>query len=150
MDTSTEIPNGLPNSSNCSSSTESSPILLDCSIAENLTIGEKTATTNGSTSSGASFSSLLDAQHSMLGEGNDESVENLSDEELQINKEALKSLFLNILQRLDDTDTLIESLTLKLNTANNKIESLTQNLNTANNEIKKLNNKNNIFKNNKN
>ena len=71
----------------------------------------------------------------MLGEGNDESVENLSDEELHINNEALKSLFLNILQRLDDTDTLIESLT--------------QNLNTANNEIKKLNNKNNILKNNK-
>ena len=85
----------------------------------------------------------------MLGEGNDESVENLFDEELQINNEALKSLFLNILQRLDDTDTLIESLTLKLNTANNKIESLTQNLNTANNEIKKLSNKNNILKNNK-
>ena len=88
-----------------------------------------------SNSSGVGFSSLSNTRRSMLGVSSDDNILNVSDDELHIKNDALKTLFLNILERLDNTDIIMESIS--------------KNLNTANNEIKNLNSKNDIANNNR-
>ena len=116
---STEILIYLNKSSNTSSLYTKSPPLVNgneeiFNIVSNVTIDEKNYNdkTNASNSSGASFSSLSNTCRCMLGESSDDNILNVytPDDELHINNHALKSLFLNILGRLDNTDIIMESI----------------------------------------
>ena len=71
------------------------------------------------TSPGSSFSSIENTRRSLMDVTN-----NLSDDEININNEILKSMFLNILERLDNSEILLDSLRNKLDAANQEIDFL--------------------------
>ena len=51
-----------------------------------------------------SFSSLEETRISMLGESTFDQIGNITEEELEINNDVLKSLFINILRRTDNIE----------------------------------------------
>ena len=88
-------------------------------IAANITVefnaGDDTAT---------SFSSLVETQRSMLGESTYDQISNITEEELEINNNVLKSLFTNILGRTDNIEIELKSLNNRVVAANKENEIL--------------------------
>ena len=93
-------------------------------IAANVTVD------GAETSPGSSFSSIENTRRPLMDVTN-----NLSDDEININNEIINSMFLNILERLDNSEILLDSLRNKRDAANQEIDFLKENGNSTSSTI---------------
>ena len=93
--------------------------------AANITVGNNINNNNiEKEPSESSFSSYNETRRSLLGETSSPIALNLKDDELVVNNEMLKELFLNILERLDKSEILNEAIIGKINDANKAIDDI--------------------------